>query len=415
MKQKILKFIYNFFAFFARIYLKRTKPEIIWITWSVGKTSCRMIIYWTLKQKLTWKKIYTSPKNYNSEIWIICSIFQIEDYKPNFFYILKMFFKIIFKTIFANKNYDILILEYWVDKPKDMDFLLKVAKSDISIFTKLDFIHVANFSSQNELWNEKSKLIFNAKKTVFLNKKDDFQKNIFPKINIEKYFYNAEKIDFSYKKIDSKIFSFLKYNWVEIKTNLLWEENLVYLELSFMILEKFWFDFKSDFLELNYDLQNGRFSVFEGKNNSVLVDSTYNSWPESMRSMILNLKKLQEKIFFDYKIIFVLWDMREIWENSEKKHKELFDFASQFWEIISVWEQTKNNFWKHLWNFKYSADAWDFLEKFLDENKKQKYLILFKWSQNTIFLEECLKKVLKNKSDEKFLVRQENYWKKRDF
>jgi hypothetical protein len=32
-----------------------------------------------------------------------------------------------------------------------MDFLLSIAKPDIAIFTKLDFIHVANFENQEEL------------------------------------------------------------------------------------------------------------------------------------------------------------------------------------------------------------------------------------------------------------------------
>ena len=95
MKQKVLNLIYFVFAIFARIYLKRQKPKIIWITWSVGKTSCRMIVSQTLKKFLN-QKIYTSPKNYNSEIWIVCSIFQIENYKPSIFYLFWLFFKIFF-------------------------------------------------------------------------------------------------------------------------------------------------------------------------------------------------------------------------------------------------------------------------------------------------------------------------------
>ena len=88
MKQKFIRFIYQILAFFTRIYLKRIKPQIIWITWSVGKTSCRMIVSQTLQNFLKNKKIYTSPKNYNSEIWLICSIFQVENYNPSFLYIL---------------------------------------------------------------------------------------------------------------------------------------------------------------------------------------------------------------------------------------------------------------------------------------------------------------------------------------
>lgn len=415
MKQKILKFLYKVLAFFTRIYLKRTKTEIIWITWSVGKTSCRMIVYWTLKKFLFDKKIYTSPKNYNSEIWLVCSIFQIEDYKTDFLYIISLVLKIFFKSIFSWKKYDIFVLEYWVDKPKDMDFLLSIAKPDIAVFTKLDFIHVANFRNQSEIWTEKAKLLDWAKKMIFLNKQDDFQRELFEKIAKEKYFYNEKELDFDYKKEDEKIYSLLKYSWRKIQSNLLWNENLVYLELSLKILEKFWFIFKEEFVKINFDLQAWRFSIFSWKNNSILIDSTYNSGPESMKSMIHNSFELRKNLFPEYENLFVLGDMREIWEKSDEKHKELFDFVSKYWQVFSVWKETWKNFWKHLWNFKYSSQAWKILFDFLEKNKDKKYLILFKWSQNTIFLEEALKEVLKNKNDEKFLVRQEKYWKKTDF
>lgn len=415
MKQKILKFLYKVLAFFTRIYLKRTKTEIIWITWSVGKTSCRMIVYWTLKKFLFDKKIYTSPKNYNSEIWLVCSIFQIEDYKTDFLYIISLVLKIFFKSIFSWKKYDIFVLEYWVDKPKDMDFLLSIAKPDIAVFTKLDFIHVANFRNQSEIWTEKAKLLDWAKKMIFLNKQDDFQRELFEKIAKEKYFYNEKELDFDYKKEDEKIYSLLKYSWRKIQSNLLWNENLVYLELSLKILEKFWFIFKEEFVKINFDLQAWRFSIFSWKNNSILIDSTYNSGPESMKSMIHNSFELRKNLFPEYENLFVLGDMREIWEKSDEKHKELFDFVSKYGQVFSVWKETWKNFWKHLWNFKYSSQAWKILFDFLEKNKDKKYLILFKWSQNTIFLEEALKEVLKNKNDEKFLVRQEKYWKKTDF
>lgn len=417
MKQKILKIIYEIFAILVRIYLKRVNPKIIGITGSVGKTSCRMIVSWTLKKFLKDKEIYTSPKNYNSEIGLVCSIFRIENYNPNPFFLFFLLVKIFFKAIFSGKKYDILVLEYWVDKPNDMDFLLKIARPNISIFTKLDFIHVANFKNQEELGLEKSKLIFWAKDTVFLNKEDIFQLKIYSEVETEKYFYNEQKPYFDYISEEWKIFSKIKYKDFSFKTNLLWLENMIYLELSLKILESLDYDFSANEknIFLDFEVQNWRFSIFDWVFDSILIDSSYNSWPESMKAMIKNAVSLRKNLFSDYENIFVLGDMREIWENSEEKHKELFDFASKYWQIFSVWKETWNHFWKHLWNFKYSRQAGQILKNFLEENKEKKYVILFKWSQNTIFLEEAIKEVLKNESDKKFLVRQEKYWKKENF
>jgi UDP-N-acetylmuramyl pentapeptide synthase len=50
-----------------------------------------------------------------------------------------------------SKIYDIIILEYGIDHPSDMDFLLKIAKPNISIFTKLDLIHLSNFNLPKDI------------------------------------------------------------------------------------------------------------------------------------------------------------------------------------------------------------------------------------------------------------------------
>jgi len=48
----------------------------------------------------------------------------------------------------------------------------------------------------------------------------------------------------------------------------------------------------------------------------------------------------------------------------------------------------------------------------LKDNIPQNSLVLVKGSQNTIFLEEAIKYLLKDKEDEKKLCRQDDYWLK---
>jgi len=408
MKKNILKIIYFILAFFTRFYLSRTKPFIIGITWSVWKTSCRMIVYQILKQYEKEKIIYTSPKNFNSELWLVFSIFKIESFSPWIISLLRMVLNIFYKSFFMKKSYDILLLEYWVDHPWDMDFLLTVAKPDISIFTKLDSIHIENFDSIYWIFNEKLKLIYNTKKKVFLNFNDNYQKNIFDKIKIEKEFYWENNISFSYILDNKNIKSEITILDKKIKTNILWSENFLYIDLWLEIL---------DYLKINYpkniniDFKNQlwRFSIFKWINDSVLIDSTYNAWPESMKKMIDNTLSLREKLFSDYKIIFMIWDMRELWDFSKEKHIELYNYLKDKWAIISIWKETEKYFWKEVNNFKSSIDAWKYLKWLLEKNNK-KYIVLFKWSQNTIFVEEALKQVLLEKNDIEKLVRQDKFW-----
>ncbi len=437
MKQKLLKKLYKILAFLARNYLKKTNPFIIGITWSVGKTSCRMIITQVIKSlnQDDLNTIYTSPKNFNSEIWLVLSVFQIEKYTSSIFWLFNATLSVILKSFFSNPKYKTIVLEYGIDHPGDMDFLLTIAKPDIAIFTKLDKVHSENFENNVEaVWDEKFKLIYSAKKQVYLNFNDEYCKKNASNIQVPvKYIFwwDIEIQDLKIDREEKGIFSTFTYNSKQIKTNLFWEENLNYISLGVDIyeeminwrndkLKKLWND-EINFIDLQ--LQPWRFSLFSWINHSILVDSTYNASPESMKKMILNTFSLRDFAFPNYKIWFVIWDMRELGELSEASHKEIASYLLNADFVYTVWNETKNYLipelnWKieNLKSFITSKDAWFSLKEFIVDQTNE-YIILFKWSQNTIFTEEALKQLLSHKIDEKKLVRQSEDWikKKEEF
>jgi len=59
-----------------------------------------MIIYQVLKQFLTDKKVYTSPKNFNSELGLVFSIFALEKYKPSIKNYIKIWFIFLRELLF---------------------------------------------------------------------------------------------------------------------------------------------------------------------------------------------------------------------------------------------------------------------------------------------------------------------------
>ncbi len=407
MKNFLLTIIYSILKLFAKIYLFRTKPYVIWITWSVWKTSSRMIIQ-SILSKYSDKNIYTSSKNFNSEIGIVLSIFTIEKFRPWIFNIFKLIFVLFFKCLFQPKKYDIIVLEYWVDKPKDMDFLLSVVKPDISVFTRLDYIHAENFKdSIYGIYNEKIKLIKQTKDIVYINCSDK---------RLKKYSSNIDKVcfydidDYDYINENNKIYSIINYNNKKIKTNLLWNENFSYVILGFNILYKLWYTVNEKNLYIDLPIQKWRFSVLKWIKNSIIIDSSYNAWPESMKKMIQNSKNIQ-KIYKDHKLMFVLWDMRELWDNSKNAHKEILDLVKGE-KVITLWKEF--NKYASYKNFNKSIELWDYLKNLL-EKSNDTYIILFKWSQNTIFLEEAIKKILND--DYNKLPRQEDFFinKKNEF
>ena len=67
---------------------------------------------------------------------------------------------------------------------------------------------------------------------------------------------------------------------------------------------------------------------------------------------------------------------------------------------------------KHIQVFKNSVDLGNKLLQDI-EHREHRSLILFKGSQNTIFLEEAVKILLRHEDDAKKLCRQEKFWKRK--
>jgi UDP-N-acetylmuramyl pentapeptide synthase len=59
-----------------------------------------MIVYQTLQRFLPDKKIYTSSKNFNGELGLSLSIFQIETWEPNIFCFITTLTQLIRKRFF---------------------------------------------------------------------------------------------------------------------------------------------------------------------------------------------------------------------------------------------------------------------------------------------------------------------------
>ena len=419
MKQKLLNLIYVFLKFCAKKYIAKHNPKVIGITGSVGKTSARMIITQVLKQLDSGKVISTSPKNFNSELWVVFSIFEITEYTPNIWSLIKNIWTILNKLTYLKKPYDILVLEYGIDAPGDMDYLTSIVTPDYGVFTKLDFVHAQFFNNKEEIGDEKRILLDRTKKKIYLGNHDEYLKNIFDEFLQHKQFFPEVLQPHFHKKwwVITSEFSFENKN---IRANIFGQENLEYIALALQLALDMWFELSQDNYEFTLENQPGRFSILEWIKGNILIDSTYNAAPASMIKMIQNTFELQKSLFPDHKVFLVLGDMRELGEISATKHLELNDYIIQANGIYCIWEEimplheaiTVQSFEWELNLFKKSNEAWISLKKYL-ESTDDKYVILFKGSQNTIFTEETLKEVLLKPDDKKNLVRQSSDWMKK--
>lgn len=391
MKKNLgLLFLY-YLRFFARLQLTKIKllnPKLITvgITGSAGKTSTLLAIEAALKPNFRVKTNYGG----NSETGIPLNILGLNN--PDFSLLswLKIALLTPIKLLTNWKIYDVYLIEMGIDSsqsPKNMSYLLSIIKPDIGIFLNVTPVHLENFSSLDQIAEDKAKLV-NTAQTAIINKSDPL---------VKKYTKNKKTISIKPIKIDIPNFFLPDIYNISLGAAITMAKTLN-LQTSTAI----------DNLKNNFHLPPGRSSILKSINNSTLIDSSYNSSPLATIEMLNFLKT------FPSPKIAVLGDMRELGAASELSHQNLYQTALNITDtIISVGPETSRYFGPKAKKFMYWWQAADYLKN----NFPQNATILIKGSQNTIFLEELVKELipsnkLKHYLSNNLICRQSPYWLK---
>ena len=426
----------------AKSYLAKVSPYVIGITWSIWKTSCRMIVSHILQQSIEEVTISTSPKNFNSDTGLSLAILWITSFTPSFLWVIKTLMKA-FGSVIKPNRVDVLVLEYWIDAPGDMKQLLEICVPHCAIFTWLDVVHASQFDWPDEILIEKSWLLTSAKEIVFYPAHANYLNSILEEIQVDILWYwlsqeGDDDIWFDQYQLQKDsgwriVSTFHVDQWVDdvlsIESNLTGQISAWYTSLWVQIAMILWQRLSKEvtFPEaFEFSLQPGRFSVFQGLWWSILIDSTYNAAPASMKKIIQQTIGLRNELYSDYQLIYCLGDMNELGDFSLQEHQTLASMISQSADLIYlIWDQTiytKDELAK-IWysssrvhHFSSSRELWMSLKNELQETNK-KYLILFKASQWWLFMEEAISQVLLHDEDKMKLPRQEKWWikKKNDY
>jgi len=390
VKKNISNLVLNYLKFFARLQLskvrfiqkrKRRQLDIVGITGSAGKSSTLFACQAVLSSHF---KIKTND-GYNSESGLPLSIIGLKITNYNLLSWLKIIILCPIKFLINWQSYDILILEMGIDSPvwpKNMDYLLSIVSPNIAIFLNVSAVHLMNFKSLDQIAQEKAKLV-NSAKTAIINDQDKLvkkytqAKNIISltpaKIKFDQFYLpDIYQVSFGAALSLARIFN-INYN--EAVTN----------------------------LQTKFVLPPSRSSILDGIKNTTIIDSSYNSSPIACQELLKFLSG------FKTKKIAILGDMRELGDSSQEEHQKNYDLAIKSADlIISVGPETTKYFGDKSQKF----DNWWTAAEFLKDQIKGGETILIKGSQNTIYLEELVKSILKNPADSNKLCRQSPYWLK---
>ena len=448
MKKVIISIFLAYLRLAARIQLAKIRPQIVALTGSMGKTSLCNAMATVLATRYQVKKSVKA----NSETGIPLDLLGLHPQEYNLSEWLKLFFLIPIKLLTNWQKYDIYVAELGVDDPyppKNMEYLLRFIKPDVGVFLNVASVHTEQFAKlihPNKVFNsnkeredfllnaiaqEKGKIITELKpdKVAIVNRDDRWVWQVAPRIKAKlrafgkeadqpgqikigeiKHFFKGKKIihpnevatRFTFNYQTKKCLVELPLLVPDYYSSTLAAALSVGLEFGISI------DESGGALAKSFKLPASRMGLFSGINNSLLIDSSYNA----SRIATIGALELLAKVPAKPKVV-VLGDMRELGEIAREEHgavaKEILKVAD---EVILVGPLTQEYVFPMVspkLPTQWFVNSWQATE-YLKLHLKSGSVVLIKGSQNTIFTEIVVEKLLKNPEDAKKLCRRGAFW-----
>jgi len=338
------KILQKILRFFSKLVLKKYNPVIIAITGSVGKTSTKEAIFHVLKTHFGEHRIRRNTRNYNNEIGVPLTIFNLETGNRSIFKWLIKFFKIFWMLIYKVSYPDFLILEMGADKPGDIKYLIDFVHPKIGVITALGDIpvHIEFFKGPEQVAKEKRNIVSCLKddEVAILNYDDKAVKNMSEGLKSKILFFGLDS------NADIKAFNYdlnIKQDGTELNFKLEFKGNSVPAKLVNVLGVQHLYSalaatavgvvFNMNLVEIVEALKQfrplpGRMRLIKGIKNSLIVDDSYNAALLSMEAALDSLK-----IFKQRKIV-VLGDMLEIGEYAPEAHKIVGRKAAEIADMV---------------------------------------------------------------------------------
>lgn len=453
LKSSLVPFILWYLRTVAHLALSQTRATIIGVAGSVGKTSTREALFAVLRDIAP-----THMVAGNSETGVPLGLVGLfpTDYSPLDW--LRMFVTAPFRIGFLKKT-RYIIVEMGIDDPyppKNMEYLLTIVKPNIGIITDESAAHTMQFEkifgpnmvvSDSErlkllveaITNEDAKMILQEKCELgIVNGDNKYVTDVFTRpnkqiltfgntsgaaIEIKEYTVDTKKTSFSYELIldsthESIDLTFKGFAFPKELAYVFAPAILTAYKLNIPL------DVIKDKLQKNFIPPKGRESLFEGINNSVIIDSSYNASRPSVISFLELINKLKKEPASSSQggskrhTIVVLADMLELGNESQIEHEAVAQAIGTIPDTLYLVGPLTKRFILPVLNkqtkkpklIEWFPSITELNAKLRDIPKNS--LILFKGSQGNLWLEESIKLLLINKEDVSRLCRQYPFWKK---
>lgn len=281
------------------VYVKYLRAKfigkVITVTGSVGKTTTRHYI----TKMLSFQARADMPdKNYNNEFGVPMSMLKLAD------------------------DYDYFVAELGGAQAQDISILSKIIKPDIGIITNIGHTHMLNLEDVASVFRMKMGIADGMQDGTLLVNKDCIFFKHFPteirNIRIKSYSLHDRSADY-YLSGDTFYKERCRSAHISAAAVIF---NAYSLCVSLAVCDIFHIAL-SDMGKFYLPQIQGRFNISK-KGNTVYIDDSYNSNPESLIFGLNNLRKYREMNKVQgQQLVLILGDMLELGKSAQKLHNEV--------------------------------------------------------------------------------------------
>lgn len=415
-KQFIQKQLENYVL---KYLAKHPDIKLVAVGGSVGKTSTKTAIATVLSQQF---RVRMAEGNLNTHMSVPVAILGIE-YPENIRSVSAWLavFRAARKRISGPSDVDVIVQELGTDRIGEMAHFGAYLTPDIGVVTAVSPEHMEFFKTIDTVAEEEMSLANYSKKAV-LNRDmidskyaDDLTNAsmvTYGRTSAAEYHIETEdfSLDYGFK---ARLMAPDFKKSVPAYVRVIGDHSLLPPTAALAVAVELGMD-PAKIAEGIEDITpvKGRMNLLRGIKNSVLIDDTYNSSPDSAAAALQTLYGMQVP-----QRIAILGSMNELGEVSESAHKtlgELCDPTLLAW-VVTVGDDAKNYLAPvaksrgcQVKSFSNAIDAGGFVNSVLESGA----VVLAKGSQGGIYLEEALKILLHETHEDHELVRQSEQWQK---
>lgn len=402
----------HYFAFWAKIQLKRWRPRVIVITGSSGKTT----LFSMVEAQVGNRAHYSYHAN--SAIGIPFSILDLHRKTLKKWEWPKLFLKAPLQALKTPYSQNLFIAECDADRPDEGKFLAELLQPEVTLWVSTSRTHSMNFdklvpstfkSVEEAIAYEFGNFLEFTSRLAITDGNSELMKQQEKRTHaqIEEIHIN----DLTDYKVSREGTEFTTRGKTKTTFKALLPREIFYsIEMTKMLCEYLQVDFDAKFK--NWTIPPARSSIFRGIKNITIIDSTYNANLSSMKALITMFKEFPAKTKWG-----VFGDMLEQGKQEKEEHEALAELIlkQDYKRVVLLGPRIKRYAYPMLKEklngipvdaFESPKEVLDFLLLHIKGGEA----ILFKGAR---FLEGVIENLLLDKKEKALLSRREKVWEER--